>query len=764
MICCKGAIFLITSDSLKGGEKSAGKGTDCCYTALIMKLINISNRLPVTVGKTIRKSSGGLVTAMENLDLDLELKWIGWAGSFVYLKKKQEELSDRLDSEYGYIPVFLTRKDIVEYYQGFSNSSLWPVFHYMPNLMRYEESWWDSYVRINRQFCEEALKHIERDSVVWVHDYHLLLLPEMLKEARPDVKVGFFLHTPFPSYEVFRCHPKREQLVRGLLGADLVGFHTFGYVRHLKSAVLRLLGYESDMKAIHHEQGMTYASVFPIGINASKFLEELDSKPFKQKKKRLEEIYKDKKIVLSVERLDYTKGIRRRLDAIDTFLQGYKDKNSIVFIFVSVPSREEVREYRIFIEEIESLVGKINGTHATVENIPIHFIHRSINFHELCALYNLADVALVTPLFDGMNLVAKEYIACQNEGKGMLILSEFAGAADELFSAEIVNPYNINQLASVLQRALNMDVEEKQKRMEYMRNHVIEYDATYWAGSFLKKLQEIAGFVELKISGGNVSDETVKALIGGQRSGEITKAGAVAVLPISGVISPKINMCTDISVGTSLERLTQRFRSLVDDPSVGAIILDIDSPGGSVEGLNEFADEVFNARGSKKIVAISNYLAASGAYWIGTAADEFVAAKTAKVGSIGVFIEHRDLSKMAENLGVAVTHISAGKFKTEGNEFEPLTEEATAHLQELVDAYYEMFVGTVARNRGVKANDVKSGFGEGRVLLAEMALKENMIDGIETMDELIARLSMPDEQTARARSQARDRQLKLAKY
>ena len=299
-------------------------------------------------------------------------------------------------------------------------------------------------------------------------------------------------------------------------GADLVGFHTFGYVRHFKSAVLRLLGYESDMNFIYHEGGNTSANVFPIGINASKFLEELQSKPFIQKKKRFTEIYKDKKIVLSVERLDYTKGIRRRLDAINTFLQSYSDKNSIAFIFICVPSRGEVREYRLFIEEVESLVGKINGMHATVENIPIHFIHRSINFHELCALYNLADVALVTPLFDGMNLVAKEYVVCQNEGRGMLVLSEFAGAADELFGAEIVNPYNTNQLVSTLHHVLTMNKEEKYKRMDFMRERVIKYDATYWANSFLSALKQVERVSVQALTAADTMDEIVEAFKGKQ--------------------------------------------------------------------------------------------------------------------------------------------------------------------------------------------------------------------------------------------------------
>lgn len=279
------------------------------------------------------------------------------------------------------------------------------------------------------------------------------------------------------------------------------------------------------------------------------------------------------------------------------------------------------------------------------------------------------------------------------------------------------------------------------------------------------KLQEIAGFVELKLSGEAVGDEAIQAAIGQRRGAEQTRAGAIAILPISGILAPKMNMMMQMSGGTSLDILTKRFRALVDDTSVGAIILDIDSPGGSVEGLPEFAAEVFNARSKKKIVAIANTMAASAAYWIGTAADEFVAMKSSWVGSIGVFMMHRDFSAKMETEGIKTTMISAGKFKAEGNEFEPLTDEARAHMQENADQFFNMFVNDVARNRGVSADDVRDGFGQGRVLVAELALKENMIDGIETLDELIARMSLPQEQAARARAnaQARQRQLALAK-
>ena len=456
-----------------------------------MDFINVSNRLPVTLGRTIKKSSGGLVTAMESLDADFSLKWIGWPGTVSEKMKNKAAKSEELREKYGYIPIFLTQKQVIGFYQNYSNSSLWPVLHYMPLLMKYKESWWDIYKEVNTVFCEETVKHAAERSIVWIHDYHLMLLPEMIKKSRPDLKVGFFLHTPFPSYEVFRALPNREELIKGLLGSDLLGFHTFGYLRHFRSTVLRLLGFESEMNFINHENGITYTDVFPIGINSEKFLQELTSAQFKKKQQHLAGVYKGKRIVLSVERLDYTKGIRRRLEAIDEFLRTNEDNNSIVFIFVSVPTRGEVKEYRLFIEEVESMVGKINGTRATVENTPVHFLHRSVDFHELCALYNIADVALVTPLMDGMNLVAKEFIACQTENPGVLVLSEFAGAADELTHSEIVNPYNLTQMISVIRSAFKQPLDFRRKNMDRMKAHVVRYDNKFWAKRFLGALMNV---------------------------------------------------------------------------------------------------------------------------------------------------------------------------------------------------------------------------------------------------------------------------------
>ena len=390
--------------------------------------------------------------------------------------------------EYNYVPVYLTRSEVNGHYHGFANSSLWPILHYMPNYMHYEERWWETYLEVNRRFAECILENTDEEAIIWVHDYQLMVLPRLLRRARPRQRIGFFLHTPFPSYEIFRCHPKRVELVEGLLGADLVGFHTYGYLRHFRSTVLRLLGVESHAAAVAHDMGHTHLGVYPIGINAPKFEAELASPRSARARQQIRKNFAGRRIVLSVERLDYTKGIPNRLDAIDRFLSSYPDLDRLVFIFVSVPSRESVPEYQQLRELVQRQVGEINGRYATMANSPIHFIYNPIKFEELAALYSLADVCLVTPLIDGMNLVAKEYVTCQDEQPGVLVLSEFAGAAEELFNALTVNPYDIGQVAAALQRALDMPEDERRQRMRQMRARVISFDAQHWAKSFCDDL------------------------------------------------------------------------------------------------------------------------------------------------------------------------------------------------------------------------------------------------------------------------------------
>jgi trehalose 6-phosphate synthase/phosphatase len=479
-------------------------------------LIVVSNRLPVTIGKTIKKSSGGLVYAMEGLGESYDLKWAGWAGGVVEDPVKQAKIAAELGERFNYIPIFLNRQDADEYYTGFSNSSLWPLLHYISPYARYEEKWWQTYQKINRLFADKVLDLARENDTIWIHDYHLLLLPSYLRQRRPSLKIGFFLHTPFPSYELFRCHPNREDLLEGVLGANLIGFQTFGYLRHFRSTILRLLGLESEIDHVVRDGHKTAIGVYPIGINSVKFLKELQSDRYRQCYNEYKENYQGKKIVLSVERLDYTKGIPRRLDAIERYLSETDDREQVVFIFINIPSRTSVPEYRQLLEEVQGRVGSINGKYATISNVPVHFIHKSVNFSELCALYALADVAMVTPLIDGMNLVAKEYLACQQENGGVLILSEFAGAAQELSNSLIVNPYNLHEVAQSLNKALRLTEAEKQKMVQPMKTRVLKYDARYWADSFFQDLSAEADQEQLQSlpsAARAVSLEGVRALL-----------------------------------------------------------------------------------------------------------------------------------------------------------------------------------------------------------------------------------------------------------
>jgi len=458
------------------------------------KIINVANRLPITIGDTIEKSSGGLVSALDGAATDQhELMWVGWPGNSDLNNDDQLALTQQLKFQFNFAPVFLSSSEVDDFYHGFSNSSLWPILHTMSTFMRYTDEEWHTYVDVNERFADVVGEYIHEGDRVWIHDYHLMLLPQILRDRFPQIKIGFFFHTPFPSSEVFRCHPRREELIGGILGADLVGFHTFGYLRHFRSVALRLMGLESDVDHILHDNSITRLGVYPIGINSGKFEEELQSEDWKTTYDSYRENWKNRQMILSVERLDYTKGLLHRLDAVDQFLNANADKaNELVFIFVSVPTRGAVEEYQSLRERLERKVGEINGRHATVENSPIHFIHNPVGFTELCALYALADVALVTPLVDGMNLVAKEYVACQEtESAGVLVLSEFAGAANELVNAVTVNPYDIQQVSASIKGALEMPLEERQKRMKYMRQRVMQYNADYWAGSFLDALETV---------------------------------------------------------------------------------------------------------------------------------------------------------------------------------------------------------------------------------------------------------------------------------
>ncbi|MFO7820445.1 MAG: bifunctional alpha,alpha-trehalose-phosphate synthase (UDP-forming)/trehalose-phosphatase [Lentisphaeria bacterium] len=452
-------------------------------------VVNVTYRLPVTVEGKKERASEGLLATIAHAEKHYAVKWVGWPGKILHDVGKQRDVSAKLKGAHKYTPVFLTQAELDGFYYGFSNASAWPVLHYMAQYMHYESSWWDAYCAVNRKFAEIVCGTLEEGDVVWVHDYQLMLLPSMIRQRRPDVRVAFFLHTPFPSYEIFRSLPHREDLIKGILGADQIGFHTFGYLRHFRSTVLRLLGYATEMDHVLHEGRRTYIGVYPIGIDAPRFAEELATKRHARHKMDLRKMYENKTLVLSVERIDYSKGIERRLEAIETFLRHWHPKDDIVFLFINIPSRTRVNEYKLLRQRLESRIGHINSRYGTLENVPVHCVFHAIPFPELCALYAVADAALVTPLIDGMNLVAKEYVAAKQDECGVLLLSEFAGAAEELWNAVLVNPFNVAGMAEKIKEALALSETEKHARMQKMRKRVMTYDAHYWAGSFIEDLR-----------------------------------------------------------------------------------------------------------------------------------------------------------------------------------------------------------------------------------------------------------------------------------
>ncbi|MFC1694197.1 bifunctional alpha,alpha-trehalose-phosphate synthase (UDP-forming)/trehalose-phosphatase [Candidatus Latescibacterota bacterium] len=463
------------------------------------RLIIVSNRLPVSTikrGQTIRlqPSVGGLATGMSSLlNKSYEGMWIGWPGiplekvNTAEKRKIMEELK-----EYNCYPMFLSQSDIDSYYSGFCNKTVWPLFHYFTQHAVYSKSLWNAYVHVNELFCDTVMEVVKKGDIVWIHDYHLLLLPRMLRERIPDLDIGFFLHIPFPSFEVFRLLPWRREILEGLLGADLIGFHTFDYVHHFFSSVRNRLGYEHSLGKLTIGSRIIKVDTFPLGIDYNKFAGTVKDSRVKKEIEKIRRKVSKRKIILSVDRLDYTKGILQRLNSYDLFLEKYpKYKEKVMLILVAVPSRTKVEHYRELKREVDELIGRINGKHGMIGWVPIWYLYSSLPFSTLCALYNLSDVALITPLRDGMNLIAKEYIATKTNGRGVLILSEMAGAARELSEAIIVNPNNIEQIADSIKNALTMPAKEQVKHNRVMQKRLQRYDIEKWAEDFIKNLTSL---------------------------------------------------------------------------------------------------------------------------------------------------------------------------------------------------------------------------------------------------------------------------------
>jgi len=459
----------------------------------MQRLLIVSNRLPLTIQERkgdlhIEPSVGGLATGLRSWYKSFPSIWIGWAGIGRKKIKKEKDIMVRLLSENCH-PVALSEHDVEAYYHGFCNRTIWPLFHYFPLYAEYSEDFWQAYERVNTAFANVVAGIARPNDIIWIHDYHLMLLPKLLRERLPKATIGFFLHIPFPSFETFRLLPWRKQILEGLLGADLVGFHTYDYAGHFLDSVHRLLGYEVGMGQITATDRVVKADAFPMGINYEQY-SNVDQDPKAQaERKRFRKKLGDCRVILSVDRLDYTKGIPQRLEAFSVFLdRNPKFKRKVIFVLLVVPSRTRVEQYIQLKKQLDGLVGEINGKHGTIGWMPIWYLYRFLPFHSLAALYSLADVALVTPLRDGMNLVAKEYTATKIDGKGVLILSETAGAAQELGEAIIINANNQEEITQALEKALEMPEQEQIERNRIMQKRLRRYDVMQWANEFMDKL------------------------------------------------------------------------------------------------------------------------------------------------------------------------------------------------------------------------------------------------------------------------------------
>ena len=480
------------------------------------RLVIVSNRLPFNVaiedGRVVfHPSAGGLVTGLASFRqsgkqtpaLNGEHLWVGWPGS-VDVALHDEVVREALARFQSY-PIFLTEEQMEQFYLGFCNATIWPLFHYFPSYAVYQPLFWEQYKRINQLFADALESVLRPDDVVWVHDYHLMLLPRLLKARQPELSVGFFLHIPFPSFEIFRLLPGewRRDILEGLLGADLVGFHTYEYTHHFLQCVLRILGYEQQMTQVMAAEHVAKVDTFPMGIDVEKFASAALSQETDREIRELKNMLTGVKLILSVDRLDYSKGIANRLEGFEVFLENNPQYHgSVALLMVVVPSRIGVVQYDLMKRQIEELVGKINGRFGRVGWTPVVYQYRHVPFTSLAALYAVSDVCLVTPLRDGMNLVAKEYVATRGDGAGVLILSEMAGAAKELPEAIIINPNNRAEIATALKEALEMPLREQQKRHRLMQRRLRRYDVTRWASDFLTTLlgmREVQRRVESKL-------------------------------------------------------------------------------------------------------------------------------------------------------------------------------------------------------------------------------------------------------------------------
>jgi trehalose 6-phosphate synthase/phosphatase len=455
-------------------------------------LILVSNRLPVTVRQdggvmSLQQSGGGLATGLRGAREKRGGVWIGWPGDVPGTQNRAAV--DRQLEEISAVPVYLTRREQKAFYEDFSNAAIWPVFHDLIEQLPQDILGWDTYQEVNHKFADAILENYHDGDTIWVNDYHLMLVPQMVRQALPRAQIGFFLHIPFPPPEVFRVLPPRQELLNGLLGADLIGFHTRAYAENFMEAVGPLLGVRRTSAGLRVGRRSIRVGAFPMGIDAAGWENRARTTAVAKEVLSLMQDAGKRKIVLGIDRMDYTKGLPRRIHAIERLLQSDPSMaDKARFIQVAFPSRERIESYAGLRRQLNEAVGRINATFGSPRSLPVHLVQRSFSDDEVSALYSAADVMLVTPLRDGMNLVAKEYVASRLHDDGVLVLSEFAGAADELKDAILVNPYNTESVVEAIETAIAMPLDEQVARMTRLRENVMTKDVHQWTETFLNQL------------------------------------------------------------------------------------------------------------------------------------------------------------------------------------------------------------------------------------------------------------------------------------
>jgi trehalose 6-phosphate synthase/phosphatase len=459
------------------------------------RLVIVSNRLPVAVRRhdgtaALADASGGLATGLRPLHEATRGVWIGWPGESLRGRGAADPEVERLLEARRLVPVHLTAQEVRQYYEGFSNGVIWPLFHYLLDRVPLGDHEWEAYRAVNERFADVVARHANPGDTIWIHDYQLMLLPGLVRQRVPGARIGFFLHVPFPSSELFRILPWRRELLEGLLGADLIGFHTHAYARHFVVAVRQILGLDPAVDRIAYGERQVRFSHFPMGIDAEGFERRARQPAVVAASGTIRREAGDRQVLLGIDRLDYTKGIPRRLLAFERLLEHHPDLRSRVrLIQVAVPSRSGIEPYQAIRRQVEEIVGRINGRFGTLGSAPVHYLYQAVSPTQLAALYRAADVMLVTPLRDGMNLVAKEFVASRPDEDGVLVLSEFAGAAAELGEAVSANPFDIDAMAAVFRRALEMEPLERRTRMRELRQRVRRQTVQRWADSFLGALR-----------------------------------------------------------------------------------------------------------------------------------------------------------------------------------------------------------------------------------------------------------------------------------